>query len=52
VYFAVSAIASNGWLNNFLIRIPLTKFVRPLASFAPASPAQPQGWQTETSQPA
>ncbi|MEJ1834901.1 hemagglutinin, partial [Mycoplasmopsis synoviae] len=29
VYFAVSAIASNGWLNTFLIRIPLTKFVRP-----------------------
>ncbi|MFL0972941.1 hypothetical protein ACJOMT_03450 [Mycoplasmopsis synoviae] len=52
VYFAVSAIASNGWLNTFLIRIPLTKFVRPLAPFAPAAPAQPQGGQTETSQPA
>ncbi|MFL1043401.1 hemagglutinin [Mycoplasmopsis synoviae] len=29
VYFAVTAIASNGWLNTFLIRIPLTKFVKP-----------------------
>ncbi|WP_223211472.1 hemagglutinin [Mycoplasmopsis synoviae] len=33
VYFAVSAIASNGWLNTFLIRIPLTKFVKPLTEF-------------------
>ncbi|UBX98442.1 hemagglutinin [Mycoplasmopsis synoviae] len=39
VYFAVSAIASNGWLNTFLIRIPLTKFVRPLTEFqAQSSP--------------
>ncbi|MFL1073609.1 hemagglutinin, partial [Mycoplasmopsis synoviae] len=30
VYFPVSAIASNGWLNTFLIRIPLTKFVKPI----------------------
>ncbi|MFA7700236.1 hemagglutinin [Mycoplasmopsis synoviae] len=30
VYFAVTAIASNSWLNTFLIRIPLTKFVRPI----------------------
>ncbi|AQT41473.1 hypothetical protein [Mycoplasmopsis synoviae] len=53
VYFAVSAIASNNWLNTFLIRIPLTKFVRPITPFrAPAAPAQSQGGQTETSQPA
>ncbi|WP_309299856.1 hypothetical protein [Mycoplasmopsis synoviae] len=52
MYFAVTAIASNNWLNTFLIRIPLTKFVKPLAPFAPAAPAQPQGGQTETSQPA
>ncbi|MFA7731528.1 hemagglutinin, partial [Mycoplasmopsis synoviae] len=31
VYFAVSAIASNNWLNTFLIRIPLTKFVKPIS---------------------
>ncbi|MFL1043540.1 hemagglutinin, partial [Mycoplasmopsis synoviae] len=33
VYFAVTAIASNNWLNTFLIRIPLTKFVKPLIAF-------------------
>ncbi|MFL1038950.1 hemagglutinin, partial [Mycoplasmopsis synoviae] len=31
VYFAVNAIASNNWLNTFLIKIPLTKFVRPIS---------------------
>ncbi|MFL1038040.1 hemagglutinin, partial [Mycoplasmopsis synoviae] len=31
VYFAVTAIASNNWLNTFLIKIPLTKFVRPIS---------------------
>ncbi|WP_400185112.1 hypothetical protein [Mycoplasmopsis synoviae] len=38
VYFAVSAIASNRWLNTFLIRIPLTKFVKPLTEFQAQSP--------------
>ncbi|WP_225587975.1 hemagglutinin [Mycoplasmopsis synoviae] len=33
VYFEVTAIASNNWLNTFLIRIPLTKFVRPISVF-------------------
>ncbi|MFL1038123.1 hemagglutinin, partial [Mycoplasmopsis synoviae] len=28
VYFAVTAIASNNWLNTFLIKIALSKFVR------------------------
>ncbi|MFA7699562.1 hypothetical protein ABC565_03410 [Mycoplasmopsis synoviae] len=39
MYFAVTAIASNNWLNTFLIRIPLTKFVKPLTAFTgtPAS---------------
>ncbi|AAZ43671.2 hypothetical protein [Mycoplasmopsis synoviae] len=39
VYFAVTAIASNNWLNTFLIRIPLTKFVKSLTAFTtiPAS---------------
>ncbi|MFL1059809.1 hemagglutinin, partial [Mycoplasmopsis synoviae] len=38
VYFAVTAITSNNWLNTFLIRIPLTKFVKPLIAFT-ATPA-------------
>ncbi|AWL84051.1 hemagglutinin [Mycoplasmopsis synoviae] len=39
VYLPVTAIASNKWLNTFLIRIPLTKFVRPLTEFqAQSSP--------------
>ncbi|QXV99785.1 hemagglutinin [Mycoplasmopsis synoviae] len=38
VYFAVTAIASNNWLNTFLIRIPLTKFVKPLTEFRPTTP--------------
>nr|WP_318219736.1 hypothetical protein [Mycoplasmopsis synoviae] len=41
VYFAVTAIASNNWLNTFLIRIPLTKFVRPISVFQ-ATTAAPQ----------
>ncbi|MFA7728946.1 hemagglutinin [Mycoplasmopsis synoviae] len=31
VYFAVMGVTSNGWVNTFLIRIPLTKFVRPIS---------------------
>ncbi|MBD5789044.1 phase-variable hemagglutinin [Mycoplasma synoviae GX11-T] len=31
VYFAVNGVTSEGWLNTFLIRIPLTKFVRPIS---------------------
>ncbi|MFL1036915.1 hypothetical protein ACJOMG_03835, partial [Mycoplasmopsis synoviae] len=41
VYFAVTAIASNNWLNTFLIRIPLTKFVSPLTEFRPTTPTSP-----------
>ncbi|WP_052717802.1 hypothetical protein [Mycoplasmopsis synoviae] len=33
VYFAVNGVTSQGWLNTFLIRIPLTKFVKPLSVF-------------------
>nr|WP_309299854.1 hypothetical protein [Mycoplasmopsis synoviae] len=33
VYFAVNGVTSQGWLNTFLIRIPLTKFVRPISVF-------------------
>ncbi|UBX97225.1 hemagglutinin [Mycoplasmopsis synoviae] len=58
VYFAVTAIASNNWLNTFLIRIPLTKFVRPLTEFRPTTPTSPssdtqqQTGETQDSQPA
>ncbi|WP_318035622.1 hypothetical protein [Mycoplasmopsis synoviae] len=38
VYFAVNGVTSQGWLNTFLIRIPLTKFVKPLTVFT-ATPA-------------
>ncbi|WP_082071161.1 hemagglutinin [Mycoplasmopsis synoviae] len=31
VYFAVSAITNDRWLNTVLVRIPLTKFVRPIS---------------------
>ncbi|WP_267268102.1 hypothetical protein [Mycoplasmopsis synoviae] len=33
VYFAVNGVTSQGWLNTLLIRIPLTKFVRPISVF-------------------
>ncbi|UBX97245.1 GA module-containing protein [Mycoplasmopsis synoviae] len=58
VYLPVTAIASNGWLNTFLIRIPLTKFVRPLTEFRPTTPTSPssdtqqQTGETQDSQPA
>ncbi|UZW64008.1 hemagglutinin [Mycoplasmopsis synoviae] len=41
VYFAVIGVASNRWLNTFLIRIPLTKFVKPLTEFQAQSPTAP-----------
>ncbi|UBX97920.1 hypothetical protein [Mycoplasmopsis synoviae] len=41
VYFAVNGVTSEGWLNTFLIRIPLTKFVRPLTEFQAQSEAAP-----------
>ncbi|MEJ1834860.1 hypothetical protein WC226_03410, partial [Mycoplasmopsis synoviae] len=33
VYLPVIGVANNRWLNTFLIRIPLTKFVKPLTVF-------------------
>ncbi|AAZ43663.1 hypothetical protein [Mycoplasmopsis synoviae] len=42
VYFAVTAIASNNWLNTFLIRIPLTKFVKPVSVFQATTAAPTQ----------
>ncbi|WP_391516871.1 hypothetical protein [Mycoplasmoides gallisepticum] len=43
VYLAIGGTTDDQWLNAFLIRIPLTKFVKPLTTFTatPASaPAQ------------
>ncbi|WP_225606992.1 hypothetical protein [Mycoplasmopsis synoviae] len=52
VYFAVTAIASNGWLNTFLIRIPLTKFVKPLTVFtAPPASAPTQDSSASNTSP-
>nr|WP_318033603.1 hypothetical protein [Mycoplasmopsis synoviae] len=51
VYFAVSAIASNGWLNTFLIRIPLTKFVRPISVLQTPDQQQTQEGGEEATQP-
>nr|WP_318219751.1 hypothetical protein [Mycoplasmopsis synoviae] len=31
VYFAVTALTNDKWLNTVLVRIPLTKFVRPIS---------------------
>ncbi|MFL1059894.1 hemagglutinin, partial [Mycoplasmopsis synoviae] len=44
VYFAVIGVASNGWLNTFLITIPLTKFVR---SITPSTAAAVMTSNTE-----
>ncbi|AKB11009.1 hypothetical protein [Mycoplasmopsis synoviae] len=41
VYFAVNGVGNNKWLNTFLIRIPLTKFVKPLTEFRPTTPTRP-----------
>nr|AEA01931.1 variable lipoprotein hemagglutinin VlhA [Mycoplasmopsis synoviae] len=41
VYFAVNGVGDNKWLNTFLIRIPLTKFVRLLTEFQAQSEAAP-----------
>ncbi|MBD5788784.1 phase-variable hemagglutinin [Mycoplasma synoviae GX11-T] len=51
VYFAVSAIASNNWLNTFLIRIPLTKFVRPISVLQTPDQQQTQEGGEEATQP-
>ncbi|ULL02644.1 hemagglutinin [Mycoplasmopsis synoviae] len=48
VYFAVSTIASNNWLNTFLIRIPLTKFIKPLSVFTAPVVTPPAEEATET----
>ncbi|WVH36845.1 hypothetical protein SE856_01130 [Mycoplasmoides gallisepticum] len=52
VYFAVNGVGDNKWLNTFLIRIPLTKFVKPLTTFTatPASAPAQTGLGTGTTQ--
>ncbi|MFA7713139.1 hypothetical protein ABC770_03460, partial [Mycoplasmopsis synoviae] len=53
VYFAVNGVTSEGWLNTFLIRIPLTKFVKPITEFrpvVPSTPASPENSEEETQQ--
>ncbi|WP_350266692.1 hypothetical protein ABOD99_03215 [Mycoplasmoides gallisepticum] len=52
VYFAVNGVGDNKWLNTFLIRIPLTKFVKPLTTFTatPASAPAQTGSGTGTTQ--
>ncbi|UBX99376.1 hemagglutinin [Mycoplasmopsis synoviae] len=62
VYFAVNGVTNKGWLNTFLIRIPLAKFVKPLTEFRPTTPTSPssdtqqqgteQTGETQGSQPA
>ncbi|AAZ43660.1 hypothetical protein [Mycoplasmopsis synoviae] len=56
VYFAVNGVTSQGWLNTFLIRIPLTKFVKPLSVFTapvvtPPAEEATEGSQTQASIP-
>ncbi|QLE14183.1 hemagglutinin [Mycoplasmopsis synoviae] len=56
VYFAVNGVTSQGWLNTFLIRIPLTKFVRPISVFTapvvtPPAEEATGGSQTQVSTP-
>ncbi|UBX98856.1 hemagglutinin [Mycoplasmopsis synoviae] len=41
VYLPVTALTNDKWLNTVLVRIPLTKFVRPLTEFQAQSPAAP-----------
>ncbi|UBX97241.1 hemagglutinin [Mycoplasmopsis synoviae] len=41
VYFTVTALTNDKWLNIVLVRIPLTKFVRPLTEFQAQSATAP-----------
>ncbi|MFL1043449.1 hemagglutinin [Mycoplasmopsis synoviae] len=41
VYLPIGGFTDDQWLNTFLIRIPLTKFVRPLTEFQAQSEAAP-----------
>ncbi|MFN3044953.1 hypothetical protein ACK3C2_03960, partial [Mycoplasmoides gallisepticum] len=54
VYLAIGGTTDDQWLNAFLIRIPLTKFVKPLTTFTatPASAPAQTGSGTESTQQA
>ncbi|UBX98436.1 hemagglutinin [Mycoplasmopsis synoviae] len=41
VYLPVTALTNDKWLNTVLVRIPLTKFVRPLTEFQDQSATAP-----------
>ncbi|MFL1037848.1 hemagglutinin, partial [Mycoplasmopsis synoviae] len=41
VYLPVTALTNDKWLNTVLVRIPLTKFVRPLTEFRAQSATAP-----------
>ncbi|AQT41487.1 putative phase-variable hemagglutinin [Mycoplasmopsis synoviae] len=51
VYLPVTAIASNNWLNTVLVRIPLTKFVRPISVLQTPDQQQTQEGGEEATQP-
>ncbi|MBD5788879.1 phase-variable hemagglutinin, partial [Mycoplasma synoviae GX11-T] len=56
VYFAVTALTNDKWLNTVLVRIPLTKFVRPITPFTapvvtPPAEEATEGSQTQASTP-
>ncbi|MBD5788932.1 phase-variable hemagglutinin [Mycoplasma synoviae GX11-T] len=51
VYFAVNGVTSEGWLDTFLIRIPLTKFVRPISVLQTPDQQQTQEGGEEATQP-
>ncbi|MFL1058633.1 hemagglutinin, partial [Mycoplasmopsis synoviae] len=41
VYLPVTAHTSDKWLITVLVRIPLTKFVKPVTAFMPAATTAP-----------
>ncbi|MFA7726378.1 hemagglutinin [Mycoplasmopsis synoviae] len=59
VYFAVTALTNDKWLNTVLVRIPLTKFVRPISVLeeqsaqdqTPEASQQADGDQSTSSSP-
>ncbi|MFL0973022.1 hypothetical protein ACJOLQ_03995, partial [Mycoplasmopsis synoviae] len=51
VYLPVTAITSNNWLNTVLVRIPLTKFVRPISVLQTPDQQQTQEGGEEATQP-
>ncbi|WP_318035614.1 hypothetical protein [Mycoplasmopsis synoviae] len=48
VYLPVTALTNDKWLNTVLVRIPLTKFVRPISVFTAPVVTPPAEEATET----